>query len=124
MNYYIADLHLGHSNIIKLSKRPFKTVDEMDETIIKNWNSRVKDNDNVYILGDFAYKTKNIEEYLKQLQGNKYLIMGNHDKTIIKDKKLRKYFVAIKDILMVEDQKTQIVLCHYPMVEWEGNEQL
>lgn len=46
--------------------------------------------------------------------------MGNHDKTIIKDKKLRKYFVAIKDILMVEDQKTQIVLCHYPMVEWEG----
>ena len=53
MNYYIADLHLGHNNIRRMSNRPFTTIEEMDKTIIRNWNSRVSDNDDVYILGDF-----------------------------------------------------------------------
>ena len=51
MNYYIADTHFGHDNIRRLSNRPFKTIEEMDKTIIDNWNSRVTDNDDVYILG-------------------------------------------------------------------------
>lgn len=120
MNYYVSDLHLGHSNIIRLSNRPFSTIEEMDKTLIDNWNSVVTNQDDVYILGDISYKSKNVEHYLKQLNGKLHLIVGNHDKPILRDSNLRKYFVEIRDILTVEDNGTKIVLCHYPMVEWDG----
>lgn len=120
MKFYIADLHLGHANIIKLSNRPFASVEKMDINIIKNWNSVVTNQDDVYIVGDISFKAKNIEQYLEQLNGRKHLIVGNHDKPILKNSSLRKYFVEIRDILTVEDNGQKIVLCHYPMVEWDG----
>lgn len=120
MNYYIADTHLGHDNIRKLSNRPFNTVEEMDEVIINNWNRRVADNDDIYILGDFSYKGKDPISYLKQLKGRKHLIVGNHDGKLLKSPDCEKYFVEIVDIKMVQDNGRQIVCCHYPMVEWNG----
>ena len=57
MNYYIADLHLGHANIIRLSNRPYKDVDEMDNDLINRWNSVITDTDDVYIIGDLIFKT-------------------------------------------------------------------
>ena len=56
MNYYTSDLHLGHKNVIKFDNRPYSDVDEMDDCLIKNWNNKVTDNDDVYIVGDFAFK--------------------------------------------------------------------
>ncbi len=53
MNYYIADTHLGHENVLKFDNRPFSSVDEMDEILITQWNAVVKDTDDVYIIGDF-----------------------------------------------------------------------
>ena len=120
MNYYIADTHFGHYNILKHSKRPFTSVEEMDEAIIKNWNDVVTDNDDVYILGDFCFKSKNPEMYLKQLKGKLHLIIGNHDGVILKNRRLREYFVEIKDILTITDKGKRIVLCHYPLCEWPG----
>ena len=120
MNYYLADTHFGHDNIRKLSNRKFKTVEEMDETIINNWNNRVTDNDDVYILGDFSYKSKDPIYYLKKLNGRKHLIVGNHDTELLKNPNHKKYFVEIADIKMINDNGIQIVLCHYPMVEWNG----
>lgn len=121
MNFYISDLHLGHSNIMKLSKRPFKTIEEMDETLIKNWNEKVTDNDDVYILGDFSYKSgKNPKEYLDRLNGRKHLIIGNHDGRILKDPSCRKCFVDIKDIDTIQDNGKTVVLFHYPITEWNG----
>ena len=120
-NFYISDLHLGHYNIIRLCHRPFASVEEMDETIINNWNSVVTDTDNVYIGGDFCYKSgKDPVEYLQRLNGHKYLLIGNHDKSLLKDSAARRYFESIKDIMNITDGDNRIVLCHYPMVEWDG----
>lgn len=118
-NYYIADMHLGHANIIKHSRRPFANVDEMNKVLIDNWNHTVRDDDNVYILGDLFF-SKGIDPLsaLKQLKGKKYLIKGNHDRELCNT--YRNYFYGIYDILEVKDNGKKIILCHYPMTEWNG----
>ena len=81
MIFFTSDLHLGHANIIRLCNRPFSNVEEMDETIINNWNSVVTDNDDVYILGDFSYKSENPISYLKKLNlPHKVVPVGRLDK--------------------------------------------
>ncbi len=79
--FLISDMHFGHANIIKYENRPFTNVDEMDTTLISNWNKAVGKGDKVFILGDVSFynkeKTKSIFE---MLNGNKILILGNHDK--------------------------------------------
>ncbi len=81
MNFYIGDTHFGHKSVLEFDSRPFADVEEMDKVMIQRWNSRVQKDDNVYIVGDFAYRNKQPEEwYLEQLNGHKYLIIGNHDR--------------------------------------------
>ena len=78
--FAIADLHFGHSNIIKYCNRPFEDTDEMDRALIKNWNETVSNNDTVLVLGDVGFGSKEyIASLIKQLNGKKILIMGNHD---------------------------------------------
>ena len=120
MNYYIADTHFGHENIIRISHRPFSSIQEMDETLIKNWNKVVKPTDDVYILGDLAYKGKDPDSYIRKLNGRKHLITGNHDGRITGNPDCRKLFVEIRDMKTITDGGQKIVLCHYPMVEWDG----
>ncbi|MBQ3404908.1 MAG: hypothetical protein IJG63_05785 [Oscillospiraceae bacterium] len=55
-NFYIADTHFGHRNCVRFDDRPFRSIEEHDETLISNWNSVVQPRDDVFILGDFAYK--------------------------------------------------------------------
>ena len=79
--WFIADLHFNHKNIIKYCNRPFMTVEEMNEALIKNWNSVVKDEDIVFMLGDFAFASRtNIIEISKKLNGKKTIVLGNHDR--------------------------------------------
>lgn len=81
MRWFTADHHFGHARINELAGRPFDSVEEMNETMIYNWNQRVATDDTVYVLGDFAMGT--IAETLplaRQLNGHKILIPGNHDR--------------------------------------------
>ena len=48
MNFYIADMHLGHKNVLKFDNRPFESVSEMDMVLMENWNKRVSHDDGVY----------------------------------------------------------------------------
>ena len=81
MVYFTADPHLGHANIIKYCNRPFETVEEMNEVLIERWNNKVKDDDKVFVLGDFALApSKGIIKWGRTLNGNKTLILGNHDR--------------------------------------------
>ena len=105
MNYFTSDLHLGHRNIIRLCNRPFATIEEMDETLIRNWNAKVTNGDTVYILGDLLFRNeKPAEEYLKQLKGKKHLITAAFEHHAI--------------LHFISDGKRQMTLCHYPMMSW------
>lgn len=116
-NYFIADLHLGHKNVLSFDNRPFKDIDENDSVIIANWNYAVGIDDDIYILGDISWynSTKTIE-IMKTLNGNKHLIKGNHDGKLLKNKQLRDQFVEITDYKELDlGQGKGIVLCHYPI---------
>lgn len=81
MKYFIiADTHFGHVNIIKYCNRPFYSVEEMDETLIKNWNETVSNSDTVIHLGDVGLGSKEyIKSTISRLNGRKILVKGNHD---------------------------------------------
>lgn len=105
MNYYTSDLHLGHENIIAHCSRPFSDAEEMDRTIITNWNSIIKDNDDVYILGDIAFKLTDHDSIpkIKSLKGRKHLIVGNHDVKNLKDARFRECFVSVDSYLEIKE---------------------
>lgn len=79
--FITSDTHFGHTNIIKYCNRPFTSAEEMDEQLIKNWNSVVGPDDVVIHCGDFAlyHDKEKIAEVVQRLNGRKILILGNHD---------------------------------------------
>lgn len=80
MDYYTADTHFWHRNVIEYCNRPWKTVEEMNSALIKNWNDTVSDEDIIYIIGDFSFGgAGKITSILERLKGYKILIPGNHD---------------------------------------------
>jgi len=122
MIYFTADTHFCHGNIIGLCGRPFKDAEDMNMTLIRNWNAAVGKNDEIYIIGDFLYKGdgKKANEILSRLKGKKYLIRGNHEK-YLEDRQFDvRAFEWVKDYFVLHYQGTKIVLFHYPIIEWDG----
>lgn len=121
MIYYTGDLHFGHKNVLDFDHRPFSTVEEMDRFLIDSWNARVQDNDTVYLLGDFCYRSEHSPEwYLRQLRGKKILVLGNHDGAIMNSPEAQQYFEAIEKMTFLKDDGKMICLCHFPIAEWNG----
>jgi calcineurin-like phosphoesterase family protein len=81
--FLIADLHLGHANIIRYCSRPFLFPDsrEMDHVLIKNWNYTVQPKTRIYCIGDLRYgpEAEPATQYQKRLRGDIVFIRGNHD---------------------------------------------
>ena len=82
MIWFTSDLHLSHTNVLKHSNRPFASIEQMNEEIIKKWNRKVAQNDVIYVLGDVCWNwnSKQINETFSKMNGIKYLVIGNHDK--------------------------------------------
>lgn len=84
MDFFTADWHFDDQNIIEYCNRPFKNVNEMNNEIINKFNERITNNDDVYILGDLIVHTETnlqqLEKYIRKMNGNKILILGNHDR--------------------------------------------
>jgi len=115
--FFTSDTHFGHKNIIKFTKRPFETVDIMDQKLIDSWNSVVSKNSIVFHMGDFAFKSKNaVATILSKLNGTVILIKGNHD-----DKSILSQFPYCFDYLEVSVENVNIVMSHYPFLEWNGS---
>ena len=140
MKTWIAsDLHINHLNILKycpdrwcnsrkLESPDWSDVDSMNEKIISNWNSTVSPEDDVYILGDVCMgQIDKAPTYIRRLNGKKYLIAGNHDRTL---RKLIKHNPENEDLFMwIRDyhsfyygkgkQKNGIVMSHFPISHWD-----
>ena len=117
MNYFISDLHVGHTNVLSFDNRPFKSIEEHDEILIENWNSVVGMDDDVYLLGDISWHnaTKTIEIF-NRLNGRIHLIRGNHDNRLLKNRELQSRFCEITDYKELDIGGGKgIVLCHYPI---------
>lgn len=118
MNFYIADMHFGHKNVIRYDNRPFDSIEEMDKAMITLWNETVGDNDVVYILGDFSwYKEEKTAFILGCLKGHKVLIKGNHDHI---SPKVARHFDRICEYAEIKDGEEKVVMSHYPMPFWNG----
>jgi calcineurin-like phosphoesterase family protein len=109
--WFTADLHLGHAKIIKHVSRPFKDVNEMNATLINEWNKHVTPQDVIVHIGDFclgSYAEAN--QWMAQLNGNKIFVYGNHDHWW-KGAKKYAYHKKIGKIVYV-------YCCHFPYRTW------
>ena len=105
-------MHFGHSNVIRFDGRPFTDVDQMNEALIRNWNERVTPDDTVYVIGDGFFKGEEMSvNIIRQLNGHKRLIRGNHDRV---KGRLRFYWESIKDYDEIKDGDHRVILSHYP----------
>lgn len=132
--FFTSDTHFGHKGLLHFNKRPFKDEVEMDLALINNWNNIVPPDGTVFLLGDIGEITdERLLEIFEQLNGSKILLRGNHD-TVYKEDTLQKVFTEVHDILEIKvhdtlsSQYQKIILCHYPMFDWnnfhEGSWQL
>ena len=83
---FISDLHLGHKKILGFAgeHREGSSTDEHDEWIVSRWNETVGKRDPVFILGDLAFSRAGLER-VKSLRGQKFLLLGNHDRFSLPD---------------------------------------
>ncbi len=117
--WFTADTHFGNERTNILSKRPFSSIEEMDWTIVKNWNNVVQPNDIVYHLGDFGNPSM-----INILKGKKiYLVPGNYDK----DEIILKLTAFSNRVEVLNKQTpfnydgTTYTLSHEPLKEIETN---
>ena len=127
MNYYISDLHIGHLRSIAFDKRPFNTVDEMNETIINNINSVCTRSDHLYLLGDIVWKVDDESiGLMSRIKPEMHLICGNH--CSVKDSRYRRLFCEICDYKELSDnikgRNYGVVLSHFPIMFWNKMRQV
>lgn len=118
--FITADNHFWHFNIIKYTNRPFKSVEEMNETMISNWNKVVKEKDIVLHLGDFALCCDNqmLSDLINQLNGIIWLVPGNHDHP----SRLSRFGIKIMSSIEKEEARFYIknLICsHRPLYDYE-----
>ena len=112
MYWFTSDEHYNHKKIIEYYKRPFSTVEEMNETLIANHNAYVGKNDITIHAGDFCWENnrKGASQYYSRLNGNHIFLKGSHDHWLPD---------SAKYIWRKEIYGKFIMVCHYSMLIWE-----
>ena len=111
-----SDLHFGHQREFLYGPRGFSNIYDHDKAIIQNWNELIDDDDVVYILGDLMLNDDHYgRQCFNQLNGYKYLVVGNHDT----DTRLDMYYFmrGVEDIqyaYRIQYKKFHFFLTHYP----------
>lgn len=116
--FFTADSHFFHKLLVQ--RRGFESVDAMNEALVERWNAVVSKGDRVYHLGDVSLgKPDETAEVLNRLNGQVYLVRGNHD-VAAENGKCRRRFVWVKDIHHLDIDGQKIMLCHYAMRTWRN----
>lgn len=119
-HWYTADPHFGHENIITYCNRPFRDADEMDAAILANYADCVAPDDDFWIIGDFGFggipRAAFLRSVFDRLPGRKHLIVGNHDGKAT----LGLPWASVSQLTEFKDGGQRVVLCHYPMITWNG----
>ena len=117
-----ADLHFGCENVLKYRYRPFNSVREMNEEMVKNWNMMIEPEDTVYFLGDFAVTDEALEMYAPRLNGEIHMVMGNHDHNRSKKRLMSLFKTVAADPFLLDTYYNidnyilrHLWLCHYPL---------
>lgn len=118
--WFTADSHIGHRNIIKYCKRPFSDVEEMNKTLISNWNKVVGKDDFVFHLGDFSVGgAAEWTSLLDSLNGRIFLVLGNHDMNNV-DQGFMRRFEDVSMQMLISIGKQRVYLNHYPFLCYGG----
>lgn len=123
--YFTSDSHYFHKKIIDYSSRPFSSVEEMNESLIEEYNKVVKPSDTCYHLGDFGFaNATKLLQVISRLNGNKVLILGNHDKDIMNNPSNfigSNYFSSIQHYKVIKHNGQKIILFHYACRVYESS---
>ena len=117
--FVISDNHFNHYNIIQYCDRPFKTTEEMNAYMIAQWNKTVSHGDLVYHLGDFGFgRFESLQNIFNQLNGEKILIMGNHDRRLGGVSVWTRIgYIEVHKELIIDNK----ILSHYPLMSIPNN---
>lgn len=119
--FFTSDTHFGHAKIIEYCNRPFKSVEEMNEKLIENWNNTVSDGDVIFHLGDIALGGSSVwNSILPRLNGCIYLIKGNHDMKNLRNN-YTGFFKEIHSQMQIHIEKRSIYLNHFPFLCYSGS---
>ena len=119
MIYFTSDLHFGHDREFIWGPRGFKSSQEHDATIIKNWNKMITEDDDVYILGDLMLGDNEAgRKKLAQLNGKLHIIWGNHDTVPRKEiySKLHNVVEVCDYATMIKVNGYSLYLSHFPTI--------
>ena len=118
MNWFTADFHLSHKNIIQYCNRPFKTIEEMNAIILDNLLKSVNRGDTLYFLGDLTFDKNIATDFFNILKDVEvYFIIGNHDSFQV-IKITQEKCVSVSQIINISIEEQPITLCHYAMRVW------
>lgn len=116
--FFTSDTHFNHKKIIEYCNRPFKSLEEMDEILIKHWNKVVGKDDYVFHLGDFVFGGSNTwKDVLSRLNGHIILIKGNHDYQNFRES-YYSYFEHVADQMLIFIDDQPLLLNHYPILTY------
>lgn len=108
-----------------MDHRGFAGVEEMNETMIEKWNARVRKKDEVVIIGDLSFgSARETNELVRRLRGKLYLIRGNHDRFVWSRELDESLFQWIRPYEELSDNRRKVILCHYPIMCYNGQYRL
>lgn len=119
MIFYVADTHFRDEKIFNKCNRPFANLIEYENVLINRWNSKVKNSDTVYVLGDLVLDgcVEALDVFVK-LNGHKHLLIGNHDEGLLETIRQKGLFETIDFIKVMQDGDKKVCVCHYPLMDW------
>ena len=116
--FFSSDFHLQHDKEFIWKARGFKSIDEMNWTIISRMNERITADDELYILGDICLgscEIDKIKNYIESVNCKIHIIRGNHDTlNRIEIYKRCNNVVEITEGQFFQYHKQSFYLSHYP----------